>query len=270
MIHYKYNSLNHTFMKRIAFLIGTIALLSAFTDSDTTESIPNNAYLDGEKLTYLMYYGWLDGGTASLSITKANVDGRNILHAKAVAKTSGLADKLYNVNDVYESYIDENTGKPVLAIRKIAEKKYRFYDEIKFFHHRNQIESKRKGVQNVPKDIFDFVSAFYYSRRALFGNARVGDTLKFNTYFDDKIYPIAVRYLGRENIETKAGKFRALKFRPIVEAGRIFDSPDDMTFWVSNDQNFVPLRIEFNLMVGSMKCDLIEYSGLKNQIAKLK
>ena len=258
-------------MKSIAILVGAILMLCAFTDIDvdTSQTIPNNAYLEGEKLTYLMYYGWLDGGTASLSISKTNVEGRKILHAKAVAKTAGLADKLYNVNDVYESYIDENTGKPVLAIRNIAEKKYRFYDEITFHHTTNQINSKRKGIQNVPKNIFDFVSAFYYSRRALFGNAHIGDTIKFNTYFDDKVYPIAVRYLGKETIETKTGKFKALKFRPIVEAGRIFDSPDDMTFWVSNDQNYVPLRIEFNLFVGSLKCDLIEYSGLKSQLAKI-
>jgi hypothetical protein len=90
-----------------------------------------------------------------------------------------------------------------------------------------------------------------------------------NTYFDDKIYPIKIRFLGKEAIDTKAGSFKALKFQPIVEAGRIFDSPDDMTFWVSDDQNFVPLRIEFDLMVGSLKCDLIEYSGLKNPLAKI-
>ena len=258
-------------MKKIAFLIGIITLLSGFTevDVDTSQTIPNNAYVEGEKLKYSMYYGWLDGGTASLSISRTNIEGRNILHAKAIAKTAGLADKIYNVNDIYESYIDENTGKPVLAIRNIAEKKYRFYDEVTFLHSKNQIKSKRKGVQSVPKDIFDFVSAFYYSRRTLFGNAHIGDTIRFNTYFDDKIYPIQVRYLGKENIETKAGKFKALKFRPIVEAGRIFDTPNDMTFWVSNDQNFVPLRIEFDLFVGSLKCDLIEYSGLKNQLAKI-
>jgi len=258
-------------MKRVIVLIGVIALFSAFTDIDVdnSQNIPNNAYNEGEKLTYLMYYGWLDGGTASLSISKTNIEGRNILHAKAVAKTAGLADKLYNVNDVYESFIDENTGKPVMAIRSIAEKKYRFYDEVTFLHNQNKIKSKRNGIQDVPKNIFDFVSAFYYARRALFGSAVVGDTISFNTYFDDKIYPIKVRYLGKEKIETKAGKFSAMKFRPIVQTGRIFDSPDDMTFWVSNDQNFVPLRIEFDLLVGSLKCDLIEYSGLKSQLAKL-
>ena len=114
------------------------------------------------------------------------------------------------------------------------------------------------------------MSAFYYSRRALFGNARVGDTIRFNTYFDDKVYPIAVRYLGKDVIETKAGKFKALKFCPIVEPGRIFDTPDDMKFWVSDDLNYVPLRVQFDLFVGSLKCDLVEYSGLKNQLNKIK
>jgi hypothetical protein len=258
-------------MKKLIFLIGSIALLSAFIGDnvDNSQNIPNNAYSDGEKLSYLMYYGWLDGGTASLSINKSNIDGRNVLHAVAVAKTSGLADKLYNVNDTYESYIDENTGKPIMAIRNIAEKKYRFYDEVTFLHTQNKVKSKRNGLQDVPKNIFDLVSAFYYARRALFSSAHVGDTIAFTTYFDDKIYPIKVRFLGKEKIETKAGKFNALKFRPIVQTGRIFDTPDDMTFWVSNDQNFVPLRIEFDLFVGSLKCDLVQYSGLKSQLARI-
>ena len=258
-------------MKRIAILIGAISLLSAFTeiDVDTIQTIPNNAYNDGEKLTYVMYYGWLKGGTASLSISKTNIDGRTILHAKAVAKTSGLADKLYNVNDVYESYINEKNGKPIMAIRNISENKYRYYDEIKFFHTTNHVESKRNGVQQVPTNIFDFVSAFYYSRRTLFGNVKTGDVICLNTYFDDKIYPIKIRFIGKETIETKAGTFKALKFQPIVEQGRIFDSPDDMSFWVSDDKNFVPLRIVFELLIGSLKCDLIEYSGLKNPLAKI-
>jgi len=244
--------------------------LSAFTEiSEMDTSIPNNAYNAGEKLKYLLYYGWINGGTASLSVDRTNIQGREILHAKAVAKTIGWADKLYRVNDVYESYFDESTGKPVLAIRNIAEREYRFYDEVKFYHSKGQIESKRKGVQSVSGSIFDFVSAFYYSRRALFGKVKVGDTLCFNTFFEDKVWPVKVRFLGREEVDTKAGTFKALKFCPAVEPGRIFDKPDDMKFWVSDDQNFVPLRIQFDLMVGSLKCDLVEYSGLKNELSKI-
>lgn len=257
-------------MKKL-ILIGCTMLFSAFTltDVDNGQQISNNAYQEGEKLTYLMYYGWLNGGKASLSISKVDMKGRNVLHAKAVARTTGLADKLYNINDAYESYIDENTGKPIFAIRNIAEKKYRYYDEVTFNHNKKQVNSKRKGTLDVPDNIFDFVSAFYYSRRVLFSNVKPGEIIKLVTYFDDKVYPIEVRYLGKETIDTKAGTFKALKFRPIVEAGRIFDTPDDMTFWVTDDQNHIPLRIQFDLMVGSLKCDLIEYSGLKNKISKI-
>jgi hypothetical protein len=114
------------------------------------------------------------------------------------------------------------------------------------------------------------VSAFYYSRNELFQNIKQGDTVRFVTYFDDTIYPIEVRFRGRENVKTKAGTFKAMKFSPIVEVGRIFDSSDDMTFWVTDDKNAIPLRIEFNLLIGSLKCDLIEYSNLNYNISKIK
>jgi hypothetical protein len=48
-----------------------------------------------------------------------------------------------------------------------------------------------------------------------------------------------------------------------VEPGRIFEKEDDMNIYLSADRNRVPIRVEFNLKVGSVKCDLIEYSGLK-------
>ena len=79
-----------------------------------------------------------------------------------------------------------------------------------------------------------------------------------------------IRFYGTETIKTKFGKVNCLKFSPLVEPGRIFDSPDDVTIWVSNDNNKIPIRIQFNLIIGSVKCDLVEYENLKNNFAFTK
>ena len=57
-------------------------------------------------------------------------------------------------------------------------------------------------------------------------------------------------------------KISCLKFNPIVEPGRVFDTPDDMEIWISNDSNKIPVKIKLNLFVGSVNCDLVQYSGL--------
>jgi hypothetical protein len=65
-------------------------------------------------------------------------------------------------------------------------------------------------------------------------------------------------------IKTKFGKVATLKFRPYVMAGRVFKEQESLTFWVSDDANKVPVKIEANLTVGSLDADLDSYKGLKH------
>jgi hypothetical protein len=55
-----------------------------------------------------------------------------------------------------------------------------------------------------------------------------------------------------------------MKFKPLVQEGRVFREKDAMTIWVSKDDNKVPLLIKSELLVGSIKAELIQYEGLKN------
>jgi hypothetical protein len=45
--------------------------------------------------------------------------------------------------------------------------------------------------------------------------------------------------------------------------GNIFTEEEGMKVWVSNDKNRIPLLIESPISVGSVKCVMTEYHGLK-------
>jgi hypothetical protein len=47
-------------------------------------------------------------------------------------------------------------------------------------------------------------------------------------------------------------------------AGRVFKEEESLTLWVSKDKNKVPLRIQADLAVGSLRADLEAYKGLKH------
>jgi hypothetical protein len=83
-----------------------------------------------------------------------------------------------------------------------------------------------------------------------------------NTYFTDEKYPLVIRFKGYETVDTKFGDVDCMKFMPEVLTGRVFKSKDDMAIWFSNDNNFIPIRIKFDIFIGSVYCDLIAYSGL--------
>ena len=71
-------------------------------------------------------------------------------------------------------------------------------------------------------------------------------------------------------MKTKLGAFNCLKFRPMVEKGRVFKEEEDMTLWVSDDQNKVPIRLKTDLLVGSIEMDLVEYKNLVQPLNKVR
>lgn len=115
--------------------------------------------------------------------------------------------------------------------------------------------------------IQDLISAFYYLRRNYEADELVeGKSIELDLlYDDDGIFKFRLKYLGKEMLKTKFGKVECLKFRPYVQSGRVFKEQESLSLWVSNDRNKIPIRIEADLMVGSIKADLEGYNSLRNQ-----
>lgn len=229
-----------------------------------------SAFKNGEFLQYLVYYGFINGGHAMLKVSEFEMNQKKYFHAVASGYSTGVADKLFKVRDVYETFVDMETGLPIKAIRNISEDTYKYYDEVLFNRKDNVVISKRKGKVPVPENTMDILSAFYYARNNNFRNLKPGDIITLETYFDDGLFTLQIRYKGTETIKTGLGKINCLKFSPVVEPGRIFDTQDDVTIWISNDNNFIPVRIQFDLLVGSIKADLVKYENLKHNFAILK
>lgn len=231
-------------------------------------------FTDGESLKYVMHYGWIDGGYASLKLKEETYEGKDVYHVEAIGATSGITDMVYNVHDVYESYFDRETLLPYKAIRNIKEGKYRSYNEVYYNHEAEKLESMRSGVHvfpdSLPKQVFDLVSAFYLLRKRNFEDINEGDLITINTYFSDEFWLLQVRYMGTKVIRTRLGKFECMEFRPVVEPGRVFDTEDDVKVYMSKDKNFIPIRVQMDIIVGSFKGDLVEYSGLKHELKNLK
>lgn len=219
----------------------------------------NNPFRAGESLEYMIYYGLINGGIASFKLEETHFNGKKVLHGKVVAETTGLSDKLFGVRDVFESYFDYQTGLPYKAIRNIKEGKFTAYNEVLFYHDKNYVMTSMSGKHEVPDKILDMVTTFYYLRTIDYSKVKNGDIIKIVTFFDDEVFPFDMRYRGIETIKTKMGKFECHKFVPFVEPGRVFKTEDDMEFWMSADENMIPVRVRFDLMFGSIKCDLIDY-----------
>jgi hypothetical protein len=226
--------------------------------------VKEKPYNPGEKLTYSVKFGPIVGGEATMMLKQAYYNNMLVYHCVAEAKTVGLAEKLYSVKDAFESYFDPKTGLPHKLVRDVKEGNYRKREEAFFDRHKNTAYSLRlDSTIQVPPDILDMASLLYYVRRIDYEHLKPGAVIKAVTYFDDEIFPFDIRYKGKEEVKTKFGKIMCHRFDPVVEPGRMFESEDDMQIWLSDDKNVIPIRVRFDLLVGSLRIELNEYSNLK-------
>ena len=228
------------------------------------------AYLPGEKIEYTIHYGFIQGGVASLELKKDFHNGQEVWRSVFVGRTVGLADAIFRVLDIYESFIDPVTGLPVLSIRNISEGRYKRYNEVIFDHKTRQdsaiLTSDLTGVHITQPGIHDILSCFYYFRNHYLpwhDTLKKGDVITITTWFTDQLYPIILRYDGIEEVKTKAGRIKCIKFNPVTEVGRLFKTENDVSFWFSADKNFLPVKIRFNIFVGAFVVDMVSYEGLK-------
>lgn len=221
-------------------------------------------YKAGEKLTFTIRVGPIIGGTATLTLRHVTYENQLVYHSRGEGKTIGLAEKLYSVRDIFESYFDTQTGLPYKVVRDVKEGNYKKHEEAYIDRINNTAYSLRLDTtMQVPPDILDMISLIYFVRTLDMSQAKPGDVLKTVTYFDDELFPFEIRYKGKEEVKTKYGKIMCYRFDPVVEPGRMFDSEDDMTIWLSADKNVIPIKVRFDLLVASLKMDLEQFTNLK-------
>ena len=227
------------------------------------------SYKAGEKITYTIQYGVINSGIATLEIASDTIDGKEVWHSKMLAKTTGLTDAIFKVLDIYESYIDPATELPVKSIRNIHEGRYRKYNVVLFDHKTRSdssiLKSDLTGIHITQPGIHDIISCFYYFRNHILPdgeNFKKGDVVTIMTWFTDELYPVRLKYIGTEEIKTRAGKIKCYKFNPVTETGRLFKTEEDVSFWFSADKNFLPVKIRFDIFVGAFMVEITGYEGL--------
>jgi hypothetical protein len=91
----------------------------------------------------------------------------------------------------------------------------------------------------------------------------------FSMFLDDEVYNMYIRYMGKETIKTRYGKFNTVKIKPLLLKGSIFEGGENMTVWVTNDANHIPVRVESPLVVGKIKVDMMSYNNLRHPLSSL-
>jgi hypothetical protein len=234
--------------------------------------IRNDAFHSGETVKMIVYYNalgtYIGAGEATFTTQLERFNGKAVYHAVGVGKTYPFFDNFFKVRDRYESYIDTSSLVPYKFIRNVDEGGIKIYNNVTFNQTANTAVSTN-GVFKITDCMQDVVSAVYYARNINFNQYKPGDKIPFDMFLDDEIHHLYLRYIGKEKIKTKYGKFKAIKFKPLLIKGTMFEGGEKMTAWVSDDPNHLLLRAESQIVVGSVKVDMMGYQNLRYPLTSL-
>lgn len=258
-------------------LIVALLTLSFQNNSSTVQNanfayrkMSNSAFKEGEKLKFRAHYGIINAAVITMSVggSKSNVNGRNCYALKVEGETLKSFDWAYKVRDKFESWLDADALAPLRYAKTVRENKYYDEDLAVYQHDKNKLKAT-DGTLTMQAYTQDIASALYYARNLDFSAATLNQSYPINIYLDNKIYNLNFTYLGKETLNTDLGKVKCIKLRPKLVVDRVFKSQNDMTVWISDDKNHIPIRVQTAIKVGSIKVDITGYENLKNNFDAL-
>jgi len=238
--------------------------------------IKNKSFTTGEILEYRIHYGLITAAVATLTISDNlfHINNRPCYKVDVYGKSVGLFDLVTRINNNYGSYIDTSAIVPHKFYRYIEEGKYRHNEVVDFDHIHDKAKTAKldkktnKTVetqnQDVPDNIQDLVSGFYFLRTMDFSTMKKGEVILIPSFFNGEVFDFQVRYLGKEEVKTKLGDFNTILLSPIMPENKLFDGENSVKVWISDDSNKIPIKIKASLFIGAVEVDLKSYTNSRN------
>ena len=268
---------NRRMMKTLAF---AICLLSFSISARAQQcGIENIAFNSGERLVYDLHFNWkfvwFKVGQATMNTDLTTFEGKRAWRSSLVTGGNKKLDKFFTMRDTLLSYC--STDLSPLYYRKGAREGKRYYvDELWYTYpnntcklrmHRIDADGEEHWKDAQYKDcIYDMMSIFLRARNFSADGMKEGDKIPMPISDAKHLSNSWLQFRGRETfkVEDTKEKFRCLVFSFIErEKGK---NRELIRFFVTDDKNHIPVRLDLNLNFGSAKAFLKSYKGVRSEM----
>lgn len=237
-------------------------------------NITNYNIVAGEELRYEVAYNWgfvwIDGGEV---VFRVEDGGNKLLKVTGVGKTYPSRDWIFKIRDSYITIVDSKTLMPTYAYRNNHEGSFFCEHQYHFDYGKKavfaEVEESGKPFERdtIPLNScsVDLMTAVCMIRNIDFKPLKENDLITINSLIGKDITPFTVRYIGKVKLSlTKSGQaFNCLKMKVNLIAGSMFKQGENMTVWVTDDENHIPVQFEAEILVGSVKAIISSIKGQK-------
>ena len=237
----------------------------------------NTAFSAGEELSYDLFFNWkfiwLNAGTATMKISPTQYKGTPAYRTYLITRTSDRLDRFFMMRDTMLSIVTEDMTPRYY--KKGANEGGRYYvDEVWYSypdgqtHLRQRYQDRNGGVTektyDSPKCLYDMMSLLLRARSFKADNLKKGETLHLPMADGHKVEEITLIYRGREDFRIKSSgiTYPCLVFSFVEYPGG--KEKEVITFYISDDENHIPVRLDLFLRFGVAKAYLNKSKGLRH------
>ncbi len=252
-----------------------VLALFAFNLKIVGQELTVTPFASGEKLTYSAYYNWhfiwIKSGLVHFNVHSVHENGTKFYELNATGKTLKAYDFIYKVRNNFHSRCCGNLS-PLVFNREVKHGRNYSIHYYNVDHQKDKIFTKIKKKKgqflvdsiNYEPGSFDMLATAYYARTLDYENYEHGQMVPFKLIDENKVERLHFRYLGEEAVKTRNRmSFRCHKISILLMKGDFFPGGEYMNVWISADKNRVPIMVETNILVGSVKAVLKSFEGLK-------
>lgn len=261
-------------MKKQLFILFT--LLTALTVKAQCP-LENKAFSAGENLNYQLYFNWkfiwIKAGTANLSITNEPYNGQEAYRCHLITRGSKRTDKFFMMRDTLLGYFT-HTLEPLYYRKGALEGKRYNVDQVWYsypspgtVHLKQQFQNYRGEIRNHEytsnECVFDMMSMLMRARSFDPEHYRDGQHLKFKMADGDDVTEETLIFRGRKKCKMDNDiTYNCLIFSFVEYEDK--KEKEIVTFYITDDLNHMPVRLDLYLKFGTAKAFLTDHSPLRN------
>lgn len=234
----------------------------------------NDAIMPGEELSYELKFNWkfiwINAGWAKMTVDTTTYKGNTCLKTDLESYTNKRIDMFFRMRDTLTCITSEDLV-PLYFRKGAAEGKRYSVDDVTFSYRagkcivdqfRTVNGNTRKNFQESKVCVYDMLSILLQARSYDASDYKIGDKILFSMATGRDIEKQTLIYRGKEVYKGENGvRYRCLVFS-LVEYVK-GEEKEVITFYVTDDRNHLPVRLDMYLNFGSAKAFLTEIKGNK-------
>ena len=250
-----------------------LSLITSFAQC----GIENTAFKSGESLTYDLYFNWkfiwVKVGSAQMDTKLSKFEGKEAWKSYLITSGNDKLDRYFTMRDTLLSYCNPDLSP--MYFRKGAREGSRYYvDEIWYSYPNGNCQLKKHRIDADGEQhwktstynacIYDMMSIFLRARNFDASKIKKGEVISMPISDARSLSNSWLEYRGKENFKMNDSKekFRCLVFSFYErEDGK---SHELIRFYITDDQNHIPVRLDMFLSFGSAKAYLKGYKGVRS------